>query len=129
MARGRANVVKQSKINKVCFRTRDDRKSFNWFHKNVALQNSALLDNYLRLVPSVDRKTVENDIMTVVSKVHDKNTLGIRLLNTLIHTYFINEGELEDKTVDQRTFQTELSFEPNKNSFSSVGDHGGLDKV
>lgn len=79
----------------------------------VALQNSKLFNNYLKLFPSVDRAAAENAIMTVVADVHDKNTLGIRLLNTLINQYFINDGKLDATEVEHTTFQKTLSFAAN----------------
>jgi hypothetical protein len=75
-----------------------------------ALQNSVVLRNYLKLFPSIDRADVEEAIMTVVAREHDKNTLGIRLLNTLINQYFINDGKLLENQTKQTTFQTSLSF-------------------
>jgi hypothetical protein len=38
------------------------------------------------------------------------NTLGARLINTLIHQYFIKGGVLGDKEIKEITFQRELSF-------------------
>jgi ATP-dependent protease Clp ATPase subunit len=76
----------------------------------AALQNSVILDNYLVLFPSIKRDDVEEAIMYVVAKEHSKNTLGIRLLNTLINQYFINDGKLLEPQIDQTTFQTKLSF-------------------
>lgn len=76
----------------------------------IALEHSELLDNYLTLFPDVNRDTVINAIMTVVRDVHEKNTLGIRLLNTLLHRYFINDGKLVDDEVKASTFQTTLKF-------------------
>ena len=76
----------------------------------VALQNSALLTHYLELFPDVQRDNVETAVMQAVAKVHDKNTLGIRLLNTLLNQYFINDGKLEQPEVKRSTFQTKLSF-------------------
>lgn len=75
-----------------------------------ALQNSAILDNYLELFPSIERDDVEEAVMNVVAEQHDQNTLGIRLLNTLINQYFINDGKLLKPQVAQTTFQTKLSF-------------------
>lgn len=74
-----------------------------------ALQNSSLLENYLQLFPAVPRDKVINDVMSYVAKVHEKNTLGIRLLNTLLHQYFINDG-LKEEEVKKTTFQKTLAF-------------------
>lgn len=78
-----------------------------------ALQASKLLDNYLRIFPNVARADAENAVMTVVARVHDQNTLGIRLLNTLINQYFINDGRLNVDEVEQSTFHKTLSFTAN----------------
>lgn len=75
-----------------------------------ALLESKLLATYLQLFPSADRGKVIADIMMVVSATHEKNTLGIRQLNTLLHQYFINGGVLVQKQVDQTVFQKTLSF-------------------
>ena len=80
----------------------------------AALQNSKLLASYLQLFPDVNRADVENTIMTAVAVDHDKNTLGIRLLNTLLNQYFINDGKLDEAQVKQSTFHTTLNFRPNE---------------
>jgi len=77
----------------------------------AALQSSAILDNYLQLFPSINRDDVEEAVMNVVAEQHDQNTLGIRLLNTLINQYFINDGKLLKPQIAQTTFQTKLSFD------------------
>lgn len=77
----------------------------------IALQNSVILENYLALFNTIKRDDVEQAIMEVVAREHDKNTLGIRLLNTLINQYFINDGKLLAPQVAQTTFQTKLSFD------------------
>ncbi|AUR88750.1 P-loop containing nucleoside triphosphate hydrolase [Vibrio phage 2.117.O._10N.261.45.E9] len=76
----------------------------------VALQNSQLLTNYLGLFPNFERAKVEQEIMEVVAQQHNTNTLGIRMLNTLLHQYFINGGELRMEQVNQTNFQTTLDF-------------------
>lgn len=75
-----------------------------------ALIGSKLLATYLALFPGVKQENVVNDIMTAVAKVHEQNTLGIRLLTTMLHQYFINDGKLDDAQVEQTTFQTTLTF-------------------
>jgi len=76
----------------------------------AALKDSAIFANYLALFPSVDREEAENVIMEVVVDQHAKNTLGIRLLNTLINQYFINDGKLNVEEVKQSTFQSTMAF-------------------
>ncbi|QJI53382.1 Clp protease [Alteromonas phage vB_AcoS-R7M] len=74
------------------------------------LNKSTLLEKYLRLFPSVNRDNVVNDIMEAVVKAHETNTLGARLLNTLLNQYFINNGKLQQEQVKQSTFQNTLVF-------------------
>jgi ATP-dependent protease Clp ATPase subunit len=77
------------------------------------LLNSQLLANYLRLFPTVQKDKVINDIMEVVAAKHEQNTLGIRVLHTLLNRYFINNGCLGAEEVTRSTFQETLSFEAN----------------
>lgn len=81
-----------------------------------ALLNSRLLAMYLKLFPTVPKDKVVADIMSVVEQQHEKNTLGIRILNTLLNRYFINNGELVDAEVEQSTFQKTLDFNANPNT-------------
>lgn len=73
------------------------------------LQTSPQLAMYLQLTPSVHRKKVEEDIMKVIKDNYEKNTIGARLINTLIHQYFI-EGGLKPKEVAKTTFQKTLTM-------------------
>jgi ATP-dependent protease HslVU (ClpYQ) ATPase subunit len=72
----------------------------------VALETSPVLENYLKLFTGITKGKVVDDIMPHVRKNYEKNTLGIRMINTLLHQYFINGGKLEQEKVDQSTFQT-----------------------
>ncbi len=85
----------------------------------LALQASDLFKNYCLLFPEVDRKQAETEIMTAVTELHEKNSLGIRLLNTLLNQYFINDGKLDYKEVKKTTFQSKLSFEAEKSGVST----------
>jgi len=77
----------------------------------IALENSKLLAKYLTLFPEVKKEDVMRDLMNVISDLHEKNTLGIRLINTLLNRYFINGGELEDGEVKKSSFQKTLKLE------------------
>lgn len=77
----------------------------------LALEDSQLLKNYLKLMPTIKAEAAINDIMEVVSRNYEMNTLGIRMLNTLIHQYFIGGGQLPRGEADRVTFQT-LNFAP-----------------
>lgn len=73
------------------------------------LTNSRLLSNYLALFPEAKKADVVSDVMEVVIANYDKNTLGVRLINTLLHQYFI-EGGLKAKRAKKVTFQKTLSL-------------------
>lgn len=73
------------------------------------LNKSVLLNNYLKLFPDVKREDVISTIMEVVSANYEKNTLGARLLTTLLNKYFIEGGKLEED-VKEITFQKTLSL-------------------
>lgn len=87
-----------------------EKLSINSLH--TALLNSPLLAHYLRLFPEISKEKAVFDIMEAVSQVYEQNTLGIRLLNNLLHQYFI-QGGLEKKVIEQTSFQKTLSFAPN----------------
>lgn len=73
------------------------------------LDNSKQLATYLQLFPDVKKDTVTKQIMAAVTEHFEKNTIGVRMINTLIHQYFI-EGGLKDKETKKTTFQKTLSL-------------------
>lgn len=73
------------------------------------LQKSELLTNYLHLFPDVEKKLVTTRIMEVVKENYEKNTIGVRLLSTLIHQYFIT-GSLKKPDIKKVAFQKTLSM-------------------
>jgi len=76
--------------------------------KNI-LEHSKLLSMYLDLVPEAKKEEVVGQIMAVIESNYEKNTIGVRMINTLIHQYFINGG-LVEKEVKKTTFQKTLSL-------------------
>lgn len=74
------------------------------------LENSKLLGNYLTLVPEAKKTSVVESVMDVVRSNYDNNTLGVRLINTLIHQFFINGG-LDKKEAKKATFQKTLALQ------------------
>lgn len=71
---------------------------------------STLFNNYLALFEKIDGEKASFEIKAKIKENFENNTLGARMINTLIHQYFINGGFKEncDKKV---TFQNKLSFE------------------
>lgn len=76
---------------------------------NNILDKSRLLENYLSLFPDVKKVDVTRKVMKVISDNYEKNTIGVRMVNTLIHQYFI-EGGLKEKEVKKTTFQRTLTL-------------------
>lgn len=74
------------------------------------IDKSELLDKYIALFENSDRETVALKLKAYIQKNHEMNTLGARLINTLIHQYFIKGGELENKAVEEISFQKKLKF-------------------
>jgi ATP-dependent protease Clp ATPase subunit len=75
------------------------------------LDKSELLENYLELFENVDREKVSYDLKAHIKKNYEMNTLGARLVNTLINQYFIKGGKLTNEEVKVTTFQKKLKLE------------------
>lgn len=73
------------------------------------LESSNLLANYLELFTDAKKAEVVKAVMTVVEQNFEKNTIGARLINTLIHQYFINGG-LNEKDARKVTFQKTMTL-------------------
>lgn len=74
------------------------------------LDESALLHDYLKLFPAVKKKDCVKVIGNHIAANYDNNTIGARIISNLVHSYFINEGELTQEIAQQSTFQTTLKF-------------------
>ena len=72
------------------------------------VDNSHLLEHYLKLFPSANRKKAVAEIKDAVKANYESNTLGVRMLNTLIHQFFVH-GTLK-KVAKQVTFQRTLAM-------------------
>ena len=76
----------------------------------IILENSELLDTYLKIFSSVNKNEVINVIKEYLNTNYENNTLGARIINTLINQYFIKGGKLGIEDVEEVTFQTKLSL-------------------
>ena len=74
------------------------------------LRSSELLANYLKLYRDLKKGDVVATVMEAVEANYENNTIGARLLNTLLHQYFINGGTLPLKTVKNSSFQKTMSL-------------------
>lgn len=73
------------------------------------IDESELLTHYCELFKDVDREKISYEIKAHIKTSHQNNTLGARLINTLINQYFI-KGGLTDKKVKKTTFQNKLTL-------------------
>lgn len=74
--------------------------------------NSELFKTYCDLFTNLDIDDANDIIKAKIKENYENNTLGARMINTLIHQYFINGG-FTDKAVKQVTFQKKLEFKLN----------------
>lgn len=75
------------------------------------MKESAQLEMYLHLFPNVKRATVEKVLTEQITEAYGKNTLGFRLITTLLNQYFIKGGKVNQKDTKKVTFQRTLSLE------------------
>lgn len=76
---------------------------------NKIVDNSDLLNKYCKLFDE-DFEKVSSYIKGYLVKFYDKNTLGARMINTLIQQYFIKGGVLNMEDAKEITFQNKLSL-------------------
>lgn len=75
------------------------------------LDESKLFKNYLALFPKVDKEQATYSLKGFIKENYETNTLGARMINTMVNQYFINGGKLTPDTVKKSTFQKTLSFD------------------
>lgn len=63
--------------------------SFNSYLK--VLQDHPLLNDYLKLYTEFDKKKVLKDLKESLQEKFDQNVIGLRLLSSIIHNYFIKK--------------------------------------
>lgn len=74
------------------------------------LETSPLLESYLKLFPEVDKEICITTIKKYLKNTFKNNTIGARIINTLINQYFIKDGELGFEDAKKITFQEKLTF-------------------
>jgi len=74
------------------------------------LKKSKLLENYLKLFDKVNGKKCIKTISEFIEQYYENNTLGARLVTTLIHQYFIKGGKIGFDEVKQISFQKKLEL-------------------
>lgn len=73
------------------------------------IDHSDLLNNYCELFENADKESITYSLKDYVKKNYEMNTLGARLINTLIHQYFI-KGKFVEKEVKNVSFQKKLKI-------------------
>lgn len=73
------------------------------------LERSPLLESYLELFSNVKREDVLRTLTEYLKDCYEKNDLGARIVNSLIHQYFI-KGGLKEKEAKKTTFQRTLTL-------------------
>jgi hypothetical protein len=75
----------------------------------IILDNSELLKKYCTLF-NTDFEEVSLYLKGYISKFYEKNTLGARMINTLISQYFIKGGVLNIDDAKEITFQKTIKL-------------------
>lgn len=73
------------------------------------VDRSPLIDQYCDLIDDTDKEVVVNLIKNYLTENYENNTIGARMIPTLVHQYFIN-GCLPEKTVNKSTFQKKIKL-------------------
>lgn len=76
----------------------------------TTMRNSHQLEMYLELFKDVSREQVENVLTQQLTEAYEKNTLGFRLITTLINQYFIKGEKKSKKESKKVTFQRNLTM-------------------
>lgn len=66
----------------------------------TALSNSEVFDMYARIYPTVARQQVYDYIMKIIGYYHEQNQLGMRILTTLLHQYYLHQGNIPQAVVE-----------------------------
>lgn len=78
------------------------------------LDTSELFNKYMKLFKGVDEEEARLAIKAYIRDNYEHNTLGARMVNTLINQYFI-KGGLTKSQVKTSTFQNKLAFDGRDN--------------
>jgi ATP-dependent protease Clp ATPase subunit len=79
-------------------------------HLYQILDGSPLFSKYINLFDSVDSEKAIYQIKAYLQANYDMNTLGARMINTLVHQYFIKGGKLNETESKNITFQKKLTL-------------------
>jgi ATP-dependent protease Clp ATPase subunit len=74
------------------------------------VDKSKLLNMYINLFEGSDKEAAVYKLKAHIKRHHEMNSLGARMINTLIHQYFIKGGLLEEKESNTITFKSKLTM-------------------
>lgn len=74
------------------------------------MKDSQILATYLSLFKGVNREDIEKVLTLQLTEAFEQNTLGFRLITTLIHQYFITGGKTSKESTKKVTFSKSLSL-------------------
>lgn len=74
------------------------------------MKNSQILNAYLGIFRKVKKDEVVEVLTSQITEAYEKNTLGFRLISTLIHQYFIKGGNQDPKEAKKVTFNKTLEL-------------------
>lgn len=65
-----------------------------------ALDGLEAFNIYLQMYPNCDRQVAKSYLMKIISFYHEQNQLGMRILTTLLHQYFMYQGNIPQHVVE-----------------------------
>ena len=74
-----------------------------------AVEDSPTLELYLKLVPEAIKEDVVSAVQKVITDNYEHNTLGFRMIDTLLHQYFIR-GSVEEEPSKPAVFTKTLAM-------------------
>lgn len=74
------------------------------------LDNSHLLEQYLEMFEDKSRDEVVEHLQAAIRKAFEGNSIGVRMITSMIHKYFIQEGVLEVEVQKTPLKKTKLKF-------------------
>jgi len=73
------------------------------------VDNNSLIDQYCNLVVGSNKEEIKSLIKGYLQINYENNSIGARIINTLVHQYFINGG-LPEKIVKKSIFQKKIKL-------------------
>lgn len=74
------------------------------------MRECQVLRDYLKLFPKTNRKEVEEVVGEQIKDAYEKNTLGYRIITTLIHQFFITGGKANSESNKRVVFNKTMEI-------------------